>query len=170
VCTIISVGKSRARTRCAGRAVRYTDFVPCLGYIDLSETPFHSSPPIEKHRCAILCIIYCALAVSHLNRRELSYASLPWVPCARGHLNHRSIQSSLSHYSSLIPISHFALFFAASASLLVASSNKAVSTAPDGKCTYRTTEPRMNMSFVEHRCGHLISSTASALSSFIFKY
>jgi hypothetical protein len=30
---------------------------------------------------------------------------------------------------------HFALFFAASASLLVASSNSAVSTAPEGKCT-----------------------------------
>jgi hypothetical protein len=49
-----------------------------------------------------------------------------------------------------VPLSHFALFFAASASLLVASSNNAVSTAPDGKCTYRTTEPRMNISFVEH--------------------
>lgn len=47
-------------------------------------------------------------------------------------------------------IPHFALFFAASASLLVASSNKAVSTAPDGRCTYRTTDPRMNMSLVEH--------------------
>lgn len=31
--------------------------------------------------------------------------------------------------------SHFALFFAASASLLVASSNRAVSTAPLGRCT-----------------------------------
>lgn len=59
-----------------------------------------------------------------------------------------------SHYTPLPRFSfsspHFALFFAASASLLVASSNSAVSTAPEGKCTYRTTEPRINMSFVEH--------------------
>ena len=102
--------------------------------------------------------------------------------------------------------SHFALFLAASASLLVASSSNAVSTAPEGRCTYRTTDPRINMSFVEHchgisldigsstfslddipaafcrivgersnwvrlaRCGHLSSSTASALSSLIFRY
>jgi hypothetical protein len=92
---------------------------------------------------------------------------------------------------------HFALFFADSASLLVASSSSAVSTAPPGRCTYRTTEPRMNMSFVEHcawlallplvlpantkharqnahaertRCGHLSSSVASALSNLMFRY
>jgi hypothetical protein len=106
----------------------------------------------------------------------------------------------------IIPPPHFALFFAASASLLVASSSSAVSTAPLGRCTYRTTDPRMNMSFVEHynipsqhlhpraffpahsfvmtsrfalicsprsqrtKCGHLISSTASALSSLMFRY
>ena len=45
---------------------------------------------------------------------------------------------------------HFALFLTASASLLVASSSNAVSTAAEGRCTYRTTEPRMNMSRVEH--------------------
>ena len=49
-----------------------------------------------------------------------------------------------------LPVVHFALFFAASASLRVASSSNAVSTAPEGRCTYRITEPRMNMSFVEH--------------------
>jgi hypothetical protein len=86
---------------------------------------------------------------------------------------------------------HFALFLAASASLLVASSNNAVSTAPLGKWTYRTTDPRINMSFVEHcnalyqpscpllpflrysqrtKCGHRISSTASALSSLMLRY
>lgn len=27
-----------------------------------------------------------------------------------------------------------------------------MSTAPEGRCTYRTTDPRMNMSFVEHCC------------------
>jgi len=55
-----------------------------------------------------------------------------------------------SFNDAYVPLPHFALFFAASASLLVASSSSAVSTAPDGRCTYRTTEPRMNMSFVEH--------------------
>lgn len=45
---------------------------------------------------------------------------------------------------------HFALFLAASASLRVASSSSAVSMAWAGRWTYRTTEPRMNMSLVEH--------------------
>jgi hypothetical protein len=54
------------------------------------------------------------------------------------------------HHSTPPLPPHFALFLAASASLLVASSNSAVSTAPEGKCTYLTTEPRINMSFVEH--------------------
>jgi hypothetical protein len=60
-----------------------------------------------------------------------------------------------------IPLPHFALFFAASASRLVASSSSAVSTAPEGRCTYRTTEPRMNMSLVEHCLGvslHLLTT------------
>lgn len=55
-----------------------------------------------------------------------------------------------SHHAWRMQFPHFALFFAASASLLVASSSRAVSTAPEGRWTYRTTEPRINMSFVEH--------------------
>ena len=70
---------------------------------------------------------------------------------------------------SCVMTPHFALFFAASASLLVASSSNAVSTAPDGKCTYRTTEPRMNMSFVEH-CNQPLAHVPIAVHSLVHSH
>lgn len=60
-------------------------------------------------------------------------------------------------------IAHFVLFFVASISLRVASSRSAVSTAPEGKWTYRTTDPRINMSLVEHYQLSIWFNTAKAI-------
>lgn len=58
----------------------------------------------------------------------------------------------------------------ARASLLAASSSRAVSIACAGKCTYRTTEPLMKMFRTALRCGYLFSSSVVMLSSLRLRY
>lgn len=76
------------------------------------------------------------LSILHIIERVLFSAPCSFSPLLPPYL-HRRINHLHIIIVIIIPfptsLSHFALFFAASASLLVASSSRAVSTAPEGR-------------------------------------
>ena len=77
----------------------------------------------------------------------------------------RLIQPFAEEHQRALCTNHFFAF-----SLLVASSSSPLSTSAAGRCTYRTTLPRINTFLTELRCGYFPSSMTVISSSLMLRY